>query len=206
MPVMQTATPYTASSLHPPPRAFQWTPPLQGRWTYQDYKRLPDNGMRYEVIEGELYMTPAPSTKHQRILLALVIRLSDYLKRHPLGELFFAPVDVRMGNLANPVQPDLLFIARDRLNIVKEDYIDGAPDLIAEALSPGSQSYDRRTKFNLYARAGVKEYWLIDPQSCVVEIYVLRGQAYAPLGDFNSDQLLRSEILPNLNLSAKELC
>ncbi|HHJ07489.1 MAG TPA: Uma2 family endonuclease, partial [Anaerolineae bacterium] len=150
--------------------------------------------------------TPAPSTKHQRILLALVIRLSDYLKQHPLGELFFAPVDVRMGNLANPVQPDLLFIARDRLNIVKEDYIDGAPDLIAEALSPGSQSYDRRTKFNLYARAGVKEYWLIDPQSCVVEIYVLRGQAYAPLGAFNSNQLLRSEILPDLKLPVQELC
>lgn len=206
MTVMQAVKPYTAPPVHPPPQPLQWTPPPQGRWTYQDYKRLPDNGMRYEVIEGELYMTPAPSTKHQRLLLALTIRLSDYLKQTPSGELFFAPVDVRMGGLANPVQPDLLFIAANRLDIVKEDYIDGAPDLIVEALSPGTQRHDRRTKFNLYARAGVKEYWLIDPQTCAAEVYVLRGQAYALLGNFTPGDSLRSEILSGLELPVKELC
>ncbi|OQY31680.1 MAG: hypothetical protein B6243_08245 [Anaerolineaceae bacterium 4572_5.2] len=151
-------------------------------------------------------MTPAPLTRHQRLLAKLFGYLWDYLKQHPAGELFFAPVDVRMGKLANPVQPDLLFIAQDRLNIVKEEYINGAPDLVVEALSPGTKRRDRHTKFNLYARAGVKEYWLIDPDTCTLEIYVLRGQAYAPLGAFEANDKVRSEVLENLQIKMQDIC
>lgn len=187
------------------PSATRWPPP-QGSWTYDDYVLLPDNGMRYEVLEGDLYMTPAPSSRHQRAVAKLHGRLWEHLQRQPLGEAFLSPIDVILANLASPVQPDLLFIATDRLDIVTETTIEGAPDLVVEVLSPGSSLHDRRTKFRLYAQAGVREYWLIDPHERVIEIYVLRGQAYAPLGTFGPDDSTRSEVLSELSVRVGEIC
>ena len=135
----------------------RYWPPPQGEWAYEDYTRLPDNGMRYEVIQGELYISPAPNPKHQRIIAALYGYLWDYLKNQPVGELFFAPIDVKLPNLATPVQPDLLFIASERSSIVKEKFIEGVPDLIIEVLSPTNPEHDRTTKFSAYALAGVRD-------------------------------------------------
>lgn len=181
-------------------------PPLQGEWTYDDYARLPDHGMRYEVITGELYMTPAPVPKHQKIIANLYGHLWEYLRERLIGDAFFAPIDVNLPGLASPVQPDLLFIASDRLHIVKERFIEGVPDLIVEVLSSGSEMHDRRTKFELYARAGVSEYWLVDPDERSIEIYVLRGQAYAPLGNFGAEEQTRSEVMPDFALIVGEIC
>jgi Uma2 family endonuclease len=181
-------------------------PPLQGAWRYEDYIRLPDNGMRYEVIEGDLYMSPAPRSIHQRVMARLYGYLWEYLKHRPVGEAFFAPIDVILPDLATPVQPDLLFIANERLDIIKDKFVDGAPDLIIEVLSPGNPALDRRTKFRVYAQAGVREYWIIDPDGCTVEINVLRGQAYAPLGNFSPGEQTRSEVLADFSVAVSEIC
>ena len=138
-----------------PPRKiskdYYWPPP-QGEWTYDDYARLPDNGMRYEVIEGELYMGPALSPRHQRVIVALLRHLLEYLQRQPIGEVLISPIDVILSDdMATPVQPDLLFIAKDRLDIVKEKFIVGVPDLIVEVLSPGNPAHDRHIKFQANA-------------------------------------------------------
>ncbi len=196
------------STIQPPVEVSQspYWPPPQGEWTYDDYARLPDNGMRYEVIKGELRMTPASSPRHQRTIAEFCGRLWEYLQHQPVGESFFAPIDVILPGLANPVQPDLLFIAGDRLHIIKEKRIEGAPDLIVEVLSPGNPMHDRRTKFQIYAQAGVREYWLVDPDACAVDIYVLRGQAYAPLGSFGPDEQTRSEVLADFRVRVGDIC
>ena len=184
----------------------EYWPPPQGEWTYEDYARLQENGLRYEVIKGELVMTPAPRPKHQEVSLNLTYALHQYVKGNRLGKVYEAPIDVNLPGLASPVQPDLLFIAAERLDIIKEKFIEGAPDLIMEVLSAGSERQDRRTKFELYARAGVREYWLVDPDGRSIDIFVLRGQAYAPLGNFDADTQTRSEVLPDFSLTVGEVC
>lgn len=190
----------------PETQSPSYWPPPQGQWTYDDYARLPDNGMRYEVIQGDLYMSPAPTPKHQRIIAALYGYLWQHLRKHPLGEAFFAPIDLVLPDLANPVQPDLLFIEKEGLDCVKEKFIEGVPDLIVEVLSPGNVAQDRRIKFQLYAAAGVREYWVIDPEQCMVEINVLRGEAYASAGRFTGAQALRSEVLTGFSVRVEEIC
>jgi Uma2 family endonuclease len=184
----------------------RYWPPPQGEWTYDDYTRLPDNGMRYEVIEGDLYMSPAPRPKHQEVIVALLGHLLDYLKQKPIGKILISPIDVILPDLANPVQPDLIFISKERSHIVKEQFIEGVPDLIVEVLSPGNPAHDRRVKFRIYAQAGVREYWIIDPDARTVEINLLRGEAYASAGSFDADEQIRSEVLPDFSAHVSEIC
>ncbi len=180
-------------------------PPQQGAWTYADYARLPDNGMRYEVIEGELFMSPAPRPVHQEMILNLASEMHFFLKKAKKGKVFVSPIDVVMGDLATPVQPDIVFIRQERLAMVG-DRIEGVPDLLVEVLSPGSRVMDRREKFELYAQVGVAEYWLVDPDECLVEVYVLRGQAYALLGQFVGEDVIQSEVLPDLQIPIGQIC
>ena len=186
-------------------RKHRWPPP-QGEWTYADYARLPDNHFRYEVIHGELHMSPAPTIQHQRIIYALIKYLAQYFDKRPGGELLPAPVEVNLPRLASPVQPDLLYITQERLHILAKQTIEGAPDLVIEVLSPGTAQYDRTTKFQLYAEAGVREYWLADPDACAIEVYVLRGHAYALLAQFQQDDVLTSELLPDLAIAVHDIC
>lgn len=188
-----------------PTRTKTIRPPQQGDWTYEDYAQLPDNGMRYEVIAGELFMAPAPRAIHQEAALNLASELLFFLKEHKLGKVYIAPIDVVMGDLATPVQPDVVFIRQENLGIVK-DKIEGVPDLLVEVLSPGSRVMDRRQKFDLYARVGVAEYWLVDPDECLVEVYVLRGRAYALLGQFVAEDTVQSELLPDLQIPVANIC
>ncbi|MEW5985911.1 MAG: Uma2 family endonuclease [Chloroflexota bacterium] len=185
--------------------ARPWPPP-QGLWTYQDYRCLPDDGISYEIIEGKLYMAPAPRPKHQRVIAALFGYLWDFLQDHPQGEAFLSPIDLILPGLASPVQPDVLFITQDRLGMVKEEFIEGVPDLIVEVLSPTNPAHDRRRKFQLYARAGVREYWIVDPDDCRVDVYVLRGRAYAPLGNFGRNDQTASEVLPAFSVRVGDIC
>ena len=181
-------------------------PPLQGEWTFADYARLPDNGVRYEVIKGDLYMNPAPRPRHQKVVLNLSVALHQFAGSRDLGEAYIAPIDVILPGLASPVQPDVLFIAGDRLDIVKQEFIEGAPDLIIEVLSPSNPLHDRRTKFQLYAQASVREYWFVDPEASTIDIYVLRGQAFAPLGSFGPGEQTRSEVLADFSVHVSDVC
>ena len=176
--------------------------PAQGQWTYDDYARLADDGMRYEVIRGELYMSPAPRPLHQRIVFLLSNVLGNFLKEHSIGTAFGAPIDVILpGKPGDPVQPDLLFIRSERLHIIGETFIDGAPDLVMEVLSPSNPEHDRSLKYQLYAEAGVPEYWIIDPHERTVELFVLRDGRYALLGRYAEDNIARSEVLEGFALT-----
>jgi len=125
--------------LTPDPPGFRATLPAQGEWTYEDYRRLPNDGWRYEVLRGELHRTPAPSAKHQAAVRNLAFLFMLFLREQPLGKIYFAPIDVILpGGLATPVQPDLVFLFEEHSHRVGEQLIEGAPDLIAEVLSPSN--------------------------------------------------------------------
>lgn len=183
---------------------YEW--PAQGAWTYDDYARLPDGEWRYEVIRGELHMSPAPNSDHQRLSFLLAVAIHLYVEAHNLGRIYEAPIDVILPDLATPVQPDILFIRPDNLEIVRSANIEGVPDLIIEVLSRDNPSHDRRTKYRLYAEAGVKEYWIVDPERCEIDVYALRGNAYVPFGRFTRGGVIRSELLPELRIPVDEIC
>ncbi|MEK6783056.1 MAG: Uma2 family endonuclease [Bacteroidota bacterium] len=140
------------------------------------YKMLPE-GTLAELIDGIIYMSPSPVTNHQRIVRKLLNRMSDFVERNNLGEMFVSPFDVYLDEDSNAVQPDVIFVAKENENIV-EDHIHGVPDLLIELLSPGNKSHDTVRKKNLYEKFGVKEYWIIDPETKESIGYELEGTGY----------------------------
>jgi len=180
--------------------------PAPGEWTYQDYLDLPDDGNRYEVIWGELYMmTPAPSTRHQRVLRDLGFALWNYVREHDAGEVLIAPCDLVMEPGATPVQPDILFVARNRLDIITERNVHGVPSLLIEILSPNTPRHDRETKFDLYEQSGVAEYWIVDPEARTIEVFVLEQNRYTLRGRFGAGEEAASEILPGFLVAVDEV-
>ena len=139
--------------------------------TWDDVQQLPDDGNRYEAIEGALYMTPAPSVRHQRIVFRLQRELARVLVDLGYGELLFAPIGVRFPATQEGVQPDILFVSNERRGIVAPDELKGAPDLIVEILSPSTAARDRDLKRRLYQRQGVAEYWIVDPDANAVDLW-----------------------------------
>jgi len=150
-----------------PPTAPPEPLPEKERYTYDDYVRLPE-GAPYQLINGSLVMSPAPALQHQRIVRFLFRALDTHASAH--GDVLFAPVDVKLSD-TDVVQPDLLFVAQERLDIIGEQVIDGAPDLVMEVLSPSTAHHDLTTKKRLYEMHGVHEYWVVDPKSRTVEIH-----------------------------------
>lgn len=130
--------------------------------TYDDLLRLPDDDLRHELIDGAHYVTPAPVTKHQRISRELLHLLVQFLKEHPLGEVFAAPFDVVLSTY-DVVEPDLVYLSNERGPLLTEQNLQGPPDLVVEILSPGTSRRDLGLKRDLYQRAGVLEYWIVDP-------------------------------------------
>ena len=165
--------------------------PPQGRWTYADYAALPDDGNRYEIIAGVLYMTPAPGTGHQSVSARLVTFLVTHVEFAGLGRVFAAPVDVELAP-DTVVQPDIVVILSANLDRITPSRIIGAPDLVVEILSPGTAGYDRREKQDAYARAGVGEYWIVDPGAQTVELLTLDQGGYRSHGVFRGQARLPS--------------
>jgi Uma2 family endonuclease len=181
--------------------------PPQGQWTYREYLALPDDGKRYEVIGGVLYVAPAPAPRHQRRVLNVAATLRGYVRAHDLGQVFIAPIDLLLPGAA-PVQPDVLFIARDNPAVIDEEHnIEGVPDLVVEVASPSTARYDRREKLDLYARAGVPEYWIAESAEVTVELLVLdrASGAYRSLGVFRRSSTLPTTVLPGLPFTVGEL-
>jgi Uma2 family endonuclease len=139
-------------------------------YTVDDVRAIPDDFNRYEVIDGELFVTPAPGTQHQRILARLFLLLGNHVRQHHLGEILFAPTDVVFGAMTM-VEPDILFLATDALDRVTERDIQGAPTLAVEVLSPSTKRTDRGRKRALYQSQGVSEYWVVDPQLRQIEVW-----------------------------------
>ncbi|MGQ9557807.1 MAG: Uma2 family endonuclease [Desulfurispora sp.] len=169
-----------------------------GPYTYDDYRLLEEGG-RYFLMEGELVMVPAPRTVHQRISKMLQKHMDRFVESHNLGEVLYAPVDVYLSE-KDVLQPDIIFISRGRLAIITEENIKGAPDLVVEILSPATARYDKVTKSRLYYQYGVQEYWLVDPDGQVVQVFE-RGERYWNLYDaFDVEQTLTSPLLPGLEV------
>lgn len=146
--------------------------------TYSDYAALPDDGRRYELHWGELSVTPAQGTRHQGAIVVLITLLHEHVRARGLGKVFVAPTDCILSNVT-VVQPDVLYIATERLSIISERGIEGAPTLAIEVLSPSTAHLDRDRKMKLYAEHGVPYYWIVDLEGRSVEAYTLTGTAYA---------------------------
>lgn len=140
-------------------------------------------------------MNPAPTTTHQRISRDLELALLLFVRKERRGEIFYAPTDVYLPDQETPVQPDLLFIAAERQDIVSERGIEGAPDLVVEILSPSTRWQDREVKLPLYEKTGVRECWIVDPEVKTIEVYILRGEQYTLLGRWGPGETVRSESL-----------
>ena len=139
--------------------------------TWEDVLRMPDDGNRYEFVGGRLYMTPAPVTRHQRISKRMWAALVRVLENPGRGEVFHAPYLVEFPGTGDRVQPDLLFVSDERREIIGEKQVTGAPDLVVEILSPSTAHRDRGIKLDLYARRGVRQYWIVDPVEDAVDVW-----------------------------------
>jgi Uma2 family endonuclease len=169
--------------------------------TYDDYVLLPDDGQRHEILGGEHFVTASPFMRHQDLVLALAFRIESYLREHRVGKLVVSPMDVLLSP-HDIVQPDLLFISRERIAIAREKNVQGAPDLALEILSDGSRRLDEVLKLEAYGRFGVQEYWLFDPLGKTVRVWTRAGEELRgkpPLSAAAGD-LLTTPLLPGLEI------
>jgi Uma2 family endonuclease len=171
--------------------------------TYDDFVLFPDDGMRHELIDGEHYVTPSPSTRHQRSLGRLYLLMANWLEEHPIGQVFFAPYDVVFSRF-DVVEPDLLYLSTARAaEVLTELHARGVPELVVEIASPGTRKRDETIKKRLYERAGVSEYWMVDPDGNVVRVY--RWESTEGFGgpvklSREAGDVLTTEILPGLEM------
>jgi Uma2 family endonuclease len=181
-----------------------WVPgPPQGSWTYDDYAALPDDGHRYEIVNGVLIMAPAPSPDHQDIVGEIYASLRTHIKLAGRGRVFTAPIDVDLGP-KNVFQPDVVVVLNKHLDRVREKKIVGAPDLVVEVASQSTAAIDRLVKYEVYARTGIPEYWIVKPASRAVEVLTLEGGEYRSPGLFRGEQTLPSRIVPELPVGVEQ--
>lgn len=173
------------------------------RWTYDDYARL-DEEQRYEIIGGELLMAPGPDLLHQDWSGDLYRRIDAFVRQRQLGKVYYAPVDIVL-DAENVVQPDLLFIARANSSIMQTRGIFGAPDLVVELISPSSVRRDRYVKRALYARFGVKEFWLVDPANRALEVWKLQNHQFELHCMVEEKGKVTSVVLPGFEFDLSEI-
>ena len=172
-------------------------------WTYEEYRRLPDDGNRYEIVDGRLLVKPAPRTFHQTISRRLQFLIYG-LERSGKGYIFNAPVEVIMPG-ASPVQPDLVYLTAEQKGLIVEKSIEGVPHLLIEILSPSTASVDRTLKLNTYTRAGVPNYWIVDPEAKTLEVYHLRDDAYSVAAALDEFSTYCATELENLEVPLEEV-
>jgi Uma2 family endonuclease len=177
--------------------------------TYEGFQDLPreDGRKHLELIEGEVFVTPAPNTKHQMAASNLHFALRKFVQERNLGRVFFAPYDVVFSQWT-ALEPDLLFIRRERLSVITDANVQGAPDLVIEILSPSNRAYDRETKHRVYEQGGVPEIWYVDPEKKAIEILNLgsdgRYEMTAKLSG-DAERRIVSKVLPGLSLTLDEV-
>ena len=177
--------------------------PKQGRWAYDDYAALPDDGKRYEIVNGVLYMSPSPSWFHQEVTGSFYRYLYAHVTSAGMGGAFTSPIDVELA--PNVVfQPDVVVLLKAGRKKLKERHIVGAPDLVVEVASPGTETRDRHDKLDAYARAGVPEYWIADPEARTVEVLVLEAGGYYSLGVYRGKITLPSRVVPGLPVQVEQ--
>ncbi len=165
--------------------------------TCEEYMLMPLEEPRYELIDGRLHVVPAPNLNHQDIVGQLYLALVNFVRARDLGRVFVAPCDVVLSRF-DVLQPDLLFVSRERADILTEANVQGPPDLVIEVLSPATAEKDRVGKRRVYERFGVPEYWLVDPETRTVEVLRWTEDGYETAGVYGEGDTLRSPLLPEL--------
>lgn len=174
--------------------------------TYEDYVRIPEDGNRHEIIDGEHYVTPAPNTRHQHVVGNLYRLLATFAHERGVGRVYVSPVDV-VFSPTSIVQPGVVFIVSARESIITRPNIQGAPDLAIEVLSRGTRRTDESVKRKLYGQFGVREYWVVDPDAETVKVHRLVGLTYMLTADLSkrSEDRLSTPLLPDLALRLSDI-
>jgi len=170
-------------------------------YTLEDYMKM-DDGNRYELIGGKLIMTPSAKWQHQDVVVNLLTIFKVFLNQHPIGKIS-TELDVHLGD--EVARPDILFISKERLDILGEAYPNAAPDLVIEVLSPSTAVHDKKTKSQLYYTSGVKEYWLVDPEAKLVDVFVAGENKWILMGVFDQTDTLTTSLLPGLEVHLKDV-
>lgn len=177
---------------------------LNRRWTYDELLgAMPESNALIELWNGEIVMSPSPSFFHQKLIIRFHDQLSAWVTARKLGETCLAPIDMILTQ-SNVAQPDVLFIAKDRLSII-QDRVRGAADLVAEIISPSSRQRDRIEKRDLYEQHGIKEYWMIDPDAQTVEVLALENGEYRLAGRWRPGETARSVLLAGFEVAVSAL-
>jgi Uma2 family endonuclease len=182
--------------------------PADTRLTYDDLQYFPDDRKRREIIDGELYVTPSPSLRHQVLLGRLYMAIANFLAARPgPGRVYLSPLDVVLSP-HDVVEPDLLFVGGDQLDVLTPKNVQGPPALVVEILSPGTRKTDEQVKRRLFARVGVLEYWLVDPELDLIKV-LRRGEegSFRRVAELTAEDgdTLTSPQLPGFSLALAEL-
>ena len=174
--------------------------------TYADLLRLPEDGLRHELVDGAHVVTPSPVPRHQRICAQLLVFLGQHLLTHPTGTLYTGPMDVILGD-GDVVAPDLVYVSSERAHIVGSKNLHGAPDLVVEVLSPVTKRRDVGIKRDLYERAGVREYWVVDPETQTLATHRRVDDRFGPpvFRSAASGAVCTSPLFPGLHLELTRL-
>jgi len=177
--------------------------PLQGQWTESDYFSLPDTNRIVELSEGRLVMPPLPTFEHQRIVFDLAVRMRAFAEAEGLGVVAISPLPVRLwpGKIR---EPDIMFFSEEHRDRIGEK-VCGVPDLVVEVTSESTERTDREEKLREYEKAGVGEYWIVDPEARVVEVYVLREGKYELSGRWGEGEKAKSEILRGFEVETEDI-
>ena len=173
------------------------------KFTYEDYCNAPED-KRYELHDGDLVLVPSPKEQHQDSVGSLFVAITLFVRERMLGRVYIAPFDIVFSN-HDVVQPDVMFVSNDRLDIITPDNIQGAPDLVIEVLSPSTAHRDRTFKRALYARHGISEFWLVDTESHTIEVLQLEEEGYHIVGTYNAGQTLTSPTLTGFSLNIDDI-
>lgn len=184
--------------------------PEKERWTYSDYMNLtPPDSFGFQVIRGELIVSPSPKRNHQWCIQKLLVLLDGYVTKQKLGEVFVAPFDVVLdAHLPEPeniVQPDVVFVSNERIDIVTEENIKGAPDLVVEVLLGSTARYDRVGKMEIYAEFGVREYWILDADAKVLEVFDVTHERPHLMMSLADADVFRPNLFPDLEIPLENL-
>ncbi|HVR98526.1 MAG TPA: Uma2 family endonuclease [Thermoanaerobaculia bacterium] len=179
---------------------------IRRKLTYEDYVLIPEDGLRHEILDGEHYMSPAPTPEHQGIAAILFRKLDNFVHERRLGRVYFAPLDIYFSP-HDIAQPDLLFISNERAGIVGKKKVEGAPDLLVEVLSDSTRRTDQVVKQRIYEAFGVLEYWLVNLQDRTVRVYRRAGDGFGPAATLSGEagDVLTTPLLPGLEIRVGEI-
>jgi Uma2 family endonuclease len=188
-----------------PPTATLPPPEAVRRWTYDEFAaQSPESNLPTELWDGEIIMSAAPRPKHQAIVFNLAEIVKGHVKPRRLGQVFVSPLDVVLGT-RRAVQPDIVFVSAARTSIITETCLRGVPDLLVEVISDGTWRRDRVDKKALYEQSGVSEYWIIDPDSRLIEVFALAEGTYRLHARGSGAETVTSHLLPGLTATFAEL-